>query len=157
MKSATVGGSMPVSSLSCSVAIDAPPTLDYGWSLLDKALPTNVPITVVNGTRWTFERAAVVKYQRINDANGIYFDLVGLDDTTTANVSGMRLSYTAKTGMFRGTFKLLATNEGITDEGKPPRIKRITVNVIGFVINGKGIGTATCKKPAGGPWAVSVK
>ena len=37
------------------------------------------------------------------------------------------------------------------------KLKKYTVNVTGFVVDGKGYGQATCKKPAGGPWAVTVR
>ena len=40
--------------------------------------------------------------------------------------------------------------------GKAPKLKKFTVNVIGFVVDGVGYGEATLKKPAGA-WAVTVE
>ena len=152
-ESAAVGGPLSTSSLSCTVAFDTLPALDDGWDILYDALPTEVPITVFNGTKWKFEKAPSIKYKKFNEDGYIFYDLIGLDDETKPNVSGMKLSYTAKTGMFKGTFKIYAVNE----EGMMPKVKKFNANIIGFMINGEGIGIATCKKPASGPWAVTVR
>ena len=45
-------------------------------------------------------------------------------------------------------------NEATTPSGKAPKLKKHTVNVIGFVVDGVGYGGATLKKPAG-TWAVA--
>ena len=47
-------------------------------------------------------------------------------------------------------------NEATTPSGKVPKLKKHTVNVIGFVVDGKGYGEVTLKKPAG-TWAVAVQ
>ena len=44
-----------------------------------------------------------------------------------------------------------------TSGGEKPKLKKFTVNVIGFVVDGEGMGEATMKKPAAGPWAVTVE
>ena len=80
------------------------------------------------------------------------YRLVGLGESSKPNVSGLKLTYTAKTGVFKGTFKLYTTTGG-----DKPKLKKFTVNVIGFVVDGVGYGTATLKKPAGGPWTVTVE
>ena len=51
---------------------------------------------------------------------------------------------------------MYATNEATTPAGKSPKLKKYTVNVIGFVVDGKGEGQAVLKKPAG-TWAVTVE
>ena len=79
------------------------------------------------------------------------YDLIGLDDPSKPNVSALKLSYTAKTGQFKGSFKLYATTDG-----EKPKLKKFTVNVTGFVVDGVGYGQATCKKPAAA-WSVTVK
>ena len=77
-------------------------------------------------------------------------------DVNTAkgnNASGLKLTYTAKTGVFKGSFKAYALE---TSNGKM-KLKKYTVNVTGVVVDGKGYGQATCKKPASGPWAVTLR
>jgi hypothetical protein len=41
--------------------------------------------------------------------------------------------------------------------GKARKLKKYTVKVNGVVVHGVGYGTATCKKPAVGPWSVTVE
>ena len=57
-----------------------------------------------------------------------------------ANPSGLKLTYKAKGGTFKGSFKVYADNGG--------RLKATTVNVTGVLIDGVGHGTATCRRPA---------
>ena len=45
----------------------------------------------------------------------------------------------------------------VLSSGDKPKLKKYTVNVTGFVVDGKGVGRAMMKKPAGGPWAVTVR
>ena len=56
------------------------------------------------------------------------------------NVSGLKLSYTAKTGAFKGSFKAFALVKG--------KVKAFTFKVTGVILNGCGYGTATYKKSA---------
>ena len=88
-------------------------------------LPYAEPFTVVNG-KWKFSQP---------------------------NNSSLKLTYTAKTGIFKGSFKAFALVE---KNGKNSRAK-YTVKVVGFVVDGTGYGEASCKRPAGGPWAVTVE
>ena len=55
-----------------------------------------------------------------------------------ANPSGLKLTYKAKDGSFKGSFKAYAS-----EKGKP---KAMAVNVTGVLVNGIGYGTATIKK-----------
>ena len=57
-----------------------------------------------------------------------------------ANPSGLKLTYTAKSGTFKGSFKAYAVVNG--------KIKSYTVNVAGVMLGDKALGTATLKKPA---------
>ena len=52
--------------------------------------------------------------------------------------SGLKLTYKAKDGTFKGSFKVYSVNKG--------KIKTTTVNVTGFLLDGVGYGTATIKK-----------
>ena len=58
--------------------------------------------------------------------------------------------------MFKGSFKIYATNEASVAEGKKPTLKKYTVNVAGFFVGGVGGGQATLKKPAAS-WPVTLE
>lgn len=101
-------------------------------------LPTDEPVTLKNG-RWAFNKAARVKM-----SNGSV-----IVDTTNGrtNLSAMKLTYTPKTGVFKGSFRIYTV--------KNARIKRYTVKVTGVVVDGFGFGTATLNKEPTG-WSVTV-
>jgi hypothetical protein len=69
------------------------------------------------------------------------------------NLAALKLTYTSKTGLFRGSFKAYALE---TTNGRT-QLKKYAVNVTGVVVNGTGYGQAVCKRPIGGPWAVIVQ
>ena len=144
---------MPNGTVHFNVDMDSVPDFGKDGRLLEEALPADEPIKV-SGGKWSFGKAASLKYAK-SKATGAY-ELIGLNDTAKPNVSGLKLTYTAKTGLFKGSFKLYATNEATTPSGKAPKLKKYTVNVIGFVVDGKGYGEATLKKPAGA-WVVTVQ
>ena len=155
---AEVGGALENTSLSLYVDIDEYPDFGDGWELLEDALPDEVPITVTNGgMKWSLPKATTIKYKRFREDGDVWYELVGLDGKENTNYSGLKLAYTAKTGQFKGSFKMYATNEESTPEGRSPKLKKYTVNVIGFVVDGVGMGEACCKKPAAGPWTVEVE
>ena len=93
-------------------------------------LPDGVP--VAGGARWTLPRAGKVAYRR------------GTTDVDEAklldNPSALKLTYTARSGTFKGSFKTYAAANG--------RPKATTVNVTGVLVNGVGYGAATVRKPA---------
>ena len=148
----SVGGAMANGTMYFNVAMDKVPDFGKDGRLLEESLPVDEQIKV-SGGRWSFGKAATLKYAK-SKATGSY-ELIGLNDSAKPNVSGLKLTYTAKTGLFKGSFKLYVTNEATTPTGKAPKLKKFTVNVIGFVVDGKGYGEATLKKPAG-TWAVTV-
>ena len=63
------------------------------------------------------------------------------------NPSTLKLTYKAKDGTFKGSFKAYADVNG--------RPKATTVNVTGVLIDGVGYGTATIKKVGGVPVTIS--
>ena len=98
-------------------------------------LPDGVPVT--GGAKWTLPKAGKVVYAK---------------GTTTVdaakageNPSGLKLTYKAKDGTFKGSFKVY-----VDVNGKP---RATTVKVAGVVVDGVGYGTATVNKSGG----VSVK
>ena len=87
---------------------------------------------IPKGGKGSFAKAAGVKY--VKDKSTGAFNLV-IDDTKGTNRSAMKLSYTPKTGIFKGSFKVYAIQGG--------KLKKFTVKVIGVVVDGKGEGSAT--------------
>ena len=91
------------------------------------------------GARWTVAGGA--KAGKVVVKNGV------VDDSGAgANPSALKLTYAAKSGTFKGSFKVYAVANG--------KLKATTVNVAGVMIGGKGYGAATVKKQGGVPIAV---
>ena len=106
----------------------------------------------VKGKKWTFAKNATVKV--VKDRKTKEYELVVDTSKGKANLSSLKLTYTANTGLFKGTFKVYAVEEA---KGGAKKLKKYTVNVIGFVMGGAGAGQATVSKPKGGPWAVTLE
>lgn len=106
---------------------------------LENLLPDGEPIRVKGG-KWTFDKAASIKY-----AKGV---LSGHTDPKKPNLSAMKLNYVPKTGLFKGSFKLYAIQGG--------KLKKYTVKVTGVVVEGAGAGIAKLAKPAA-TWAVNME
>ena len=68
------------------------------------------------------------------------------------NLSGIRLTYTAKNGTFKGSFRVYA----LEGSGKSTKLKKYTVKVGGVVVNGVGYGSATCTRPEIN-WSLTVR
>lgn len=133
---------------------------DTGYRFLSEISPDGEPI---QGTvKWTFAKAAAIKYKKVVDDKAqklFHYELLGCGanlDPAKPNVSALKLGYTAKTGMFKGSFAAYATNADTVSPGKSPKLKKYTVKVCGFVIDGVGYGEATSKKPVG-VWPVTVE
>ena len=128
--------------------------------LLDCLLPYEEEFSAA-GNKWKFAKAATVKWfkpKKVAALPEIYDEASGKGLVVDkaggkTNLSSLKLSYTAKTGQFKGSFKAYA----LEGAGKSTKLKKYTVNVIGFVVDGVGHGEASCKRPAGGPWPVTVK
>ena len=107
----------------------------FGQAMLPY-LPDGVSVTQ-KGAKWTLPKAGKVVYK-----NG------AVDESKLGeNPCGLKLAYTAKSGTFKGSFKVYAEVKG-----KPTAT---TVNVTGFLLNGVGYGTATIKGK--GSVAVSIE
>ena len=173
VESATVGGAISKRSMKFNVEMDSVPDFGKDGVLLEAALPKDVSVYVGSGDGskshapdgvpdyaisekrpWTFDKAPTLKYKR-NRETGKY-ELLGLNDVEKPNVAALKLTYALKTGQYKGSFRLYVTNEATTPAGKAPKLKKLTVNVFGFVVDGVGYGLATLKKP-GATWTVLVK
>ena len=60
------------------------------------------------------------------------------------NLLALKLTYVPKPGIFKGSFKVYA----LQGSGKATKLKKYTIKVTGFVVNGEGAGKATCTKPS---------
>ena len=80
------------------------------------------------GGKWSFAKADSIKYK----------DGVLTKTKDNGNPSGLKLSFKAKDGSFKGSFKAYAIENG--------KLKKYTANVTGAMIGGKGYGTAVIKK-----------
>ena len=120
-------------------------------TLQDDLLPSEESFDVAGG-QWKFAQPATVKWT-LNRETKEYGRVVD-ESSGKANRSGLKLSYAAKTGIFKGSFKAYSLQDA---PGGKKKMKKLKVNVIGFVVDGVGTGEASCRRPAGGPWAVTVE
>ncbi|MCQ2390898.1 MAG: M12 family metallo-peptidase [Kiritimatiellae bacterium] len=146
VKTDVVGGSISKSQLKFALSEFSPPAV-AGFDCLEAALPIGEIITV-SGTKWSMRAVPSLKYKKIQGMNPAAYELLGIGDAARPNASGLKLSYTAKSGIFKGSFKLYYTNEAITPVGKAPKMKKLTMNVNGLVVGTEGVGRAICKKPS---------
>ena len=157
MSRAKVGGMLPNGTMTFSASIDSGPDFGEGFDVLSDALPGNVELVVTGGKKLDAGKAASIKYKKFKEDGDSWYELVGLDDEAKPNLSGLKLSYTPKTGVLKGSFKVYATNE----EGKAPKVKKVTASIAGFVVDfgegAVGVGEAAVKRPSAGPWAVMVR
>ena len=100
--------------------------------------------------KWSFAKAASVKWAK--DKATKEYSLVVNTSKNKTNLSAMKLTYTPKTGVFKGSFKIYA----LVTSGSKTKLKKYTVKVAGFVVGGEGVGMATLSKPAA-TWDVFVK
>lgn len=121
----------PVGALGSGLSFTVDPSvkdLFAGYSLCTKFLPVGVGVSTV-GNRWVVANRA--RAGRIRLVNGQV-----VDQLASLNPSGLTLTSTARTGSFRGSFKLYAV------DGRG-RLKTFRATLTGVVVDGKGYGTAT--------------
>lgn len=107
----------------------------------ESLLPEDVEVTV-SGSKWRVPKADRVKFIKDDAAYEV--------QTEYGNTAGLALSFNAKTGTFRGSFKVF----GVTEAGKS---KKYTAVVNGVVLDGEGFGTATVKKVGAVPVTVKAE
>lgn len=82
-------------------------------------------------SRWKMPKADAVKFSK---DDGWYVQ----EGKEYGNPAGLKLTYTPRTGQFKGSFKVFA----VTESGKS---KKYTAKVTGMVVDGVGYGTALIK------------
>lgn len=116
-----------------------------GQEVLSACTPDGEPIEVNAKGKWTLRKAASPKLKKIrmkgeNGKSYYKYELQGLDDPKKPNKAGLKLTYTAKSASFKGSFALYC-NTGT-------KLAKYTFTVNGLVLDGVGVGRAVCKKPA---------
>ena len=148
MGEATVGGSLKGGTRGTFLREDF--DLAVPGELQEDLLPRKVEFEVKGG-KWKFAKSASVKWVKSKTTK--LLERVVDDSKGKTNRASLKLTYTEKTGVFKGSFKAYA----LETSGGKKKMKKYTVNVLGLVVDGKGTGEATCKKPSGGPWPVTVE
>ena len=111
-----------------------------GWKLQDDLFHVSA-ITVQNGKKLVTPKGASFKLKRGKD--GTYtITSNGGDD----NKCALKLTYNAKTGQVKGSFKIYVLNAANT------KLKSYTIKLFGIMLEDFVNGAATMKKPKGGPW-----
>ncbi len=122
---------------------------------LEDLLPTGEkaePFSL-NGGKWTFAKAAPIKYKKIKDkvTNESHYELQGTDDPLKTNLSAMKLNYTPKKGTFKGSFKVYSLEQS----GTNAKLKKYSAKASGIVVDGVGYGTAVINKVGTYPLSVA--
>ena len=109
-------------------------TFKLGGEMGDAKYGAYLPdgVSVTGGAKWTLPKAGKVQLARDGTVD---------EAKAGANPSGLKLTYKAKDGTFKGSFKAYA------DVGGKP--KATTVKVTGVLVDGVGYGAATVKGDGG--------
>ena len=118
------------------------PTEINGLPVVAEMLPDGAEVPVNAKGKITLAKAATLKYSKIKGTKPAQYELVYDTSKGKTNLSGLKLTYTAKTSSIKGSFSVY------TDDAVKHKIKKTSFTVTGMVIDGKAVGVATCKKPA---------
>jgi hypothetical protein len=118
------------------------PTEINGLPVVAEMLPDGAEVPVNAKGKITLAKAATLKYSKIKGTKPAEYELVRNTEKGKTNLSGLKLTYTAKTSSIKGSFSVY------TDDSAKHKIKKTSFTVTGMVIDGKAVGVATCKKPA---------
>lgn len=144
VQTAAVGGAWTKDDSRVSVAVDS--YEDIPGFVCDSLFPAEEPIAVNKG-KWKFGKAASVSWKKPKGERAKR--LVVDTSKGRTNLSGIKLSYAPKSGLFRGTAKIYALDNVVPEIllGKV-KLKKRTVKVTGVAVDGVGYGQAVLKKPA---------
>jgi hypothetical protein len=131
-----LGGSFEADELSFSAEADVELPEDYDF-VVD--MPMGEPVYVKKGTKLSCGKAASISYKKVDGE----YELSGTDNENRPNLPGLKVSYNSKTGVFKGSFTVYASNEGMTE--RKPTLKKYKASFSGLVINGSGVGVVTVK------------
>ena len=94
-----------------------------------------------SGKKWVFAKPAKVKYAKNKSTKALELVVDLGKGGANTNLSGLKLSVNAKTGVFKGNFTVYL------DAGTPgkPKLKKMKFKVAGVLVDGVGSGYADCK------------
>ena len=121
-----IGGNMPTANSVFELL--EPPEKYKDYEIFTEWLPVSQGFS--SGSRWAFPRKGTARYDRKTGA----FINTGAE----TNASGLKLTYTASTGAFKGTFLIYYKSSAT-------RLGKLTANVSGYVVDGIGYGVATVR------------
>ena len=124
-------GSLSDGNHAFSVSADDFTALGIAGTLTD-LLPTNEIVSVA-GAKWTIAKAA-----KVSAKNGVLSVNPGVKDGTVENASGLKLTFKAKDGSFKGSFTVYSMPAG--------KLVKTKFTVAGIIVNGTGYGLAYNKK-----------
>ena len=121
-----IGAAVPAPGAAMTFALETVPAIE-GATVLSEFLPKAVA-AAFNGRKFTVAKANKIKVDKSGAATRT---------GETDNDSGLKLTYTAKTGSFKGSFTVYTLANG--------RLKKVKANVNGTFAGGVGYGTAVIK------------
>lgn len=156
VQSANVGGKWPKAAATAGlVAVDLS---KFPGAVVEDLLPS-AEVAMVSKGKWVFKKGASVKWTKVKaGVTPLLLDPVSgkglVVDTAKGktNLSAIKLTYTPKTGLFKGSFKVYE----LQGYGAARKLKKYTIKVTGAAVDGVGYGVATCKKPSIS-WPVAVQ
>ena len=134
----TGGPSLKVYSISHYTAIlENCPAEINGAVVQGSCLPTGEAVSVKEGKRFVMRRAAKVSYRAAKGSSPrLVVDTAG---GKSPNVSGLKLAYNKRNGMFKGGFTVYAVDPV---KGK---LKKIKAKILGMLVDYAGFGEAVIK------------
>ena len=112
-----------------------------GLEVVSEMLPDGQEVPVDAKGKIALAKAATLKYAKIKGTKPTEYELVCDTSKGKTNLSGLKLTYTAKTSTIKGSFNVYTVNEA------KHKVNKVSFTVNGMVIGGKAVGVATCKKP----------
>ena len=126
METATID-SMPQGTLTFTVS-PYPGSIDGRQIIRTEYLPRGLSFTSM-GTKFILPKAGSVKYKK---------GALTVSSGGEANPSGLKLSYNAKSGTFKGSFNIYALDRG--------KLTKFAAKLTGVTVEGYGFGDVTFKK-----------
>lgn len=134
-----LGGTLSKNEYACTVEMLDGLEFPEGYGQVG-GIPEKEAVYVKNGKKFSFDKAPSLKYVK----DGSDYVLSGADDPAKPNFNKLKLSYTAGSGVIKGSFYLYAS-DACCMIGKKPKLKKYTAKVNGLMINGEGYGLVTVK------------
>lgn len=144
---AVVGGSIFKSGAKFAFVDALPGSID-GNPVVAELLPNGEPVEMAGG-KWVLAKAASIKLVKGESGNVLMLQVNnGKNDPKKTNLSGLKLTYSAKNGVFKGSFTAYSVKGGT-------KLVKTKFTVNGFMVDGVAAGVATVKGQT--PLAIVIK